>query len=519
MDTNVRTYPVGVQSFQKIREENYLYIDKTQYICQMLETKSTYLFLSRPRRFGKSLFVSTLQCYFEGRSELFDGLALGEYEKEWTKYPVLHFDFSGATYKTTEGLLKTIDDKLTYYEDIYGTRPTETMPSLRFGGIIRRAFEKTGHQVVVLIDEYDYPILEKLNEPDMLSEFRDIMQDFYAPLKPLGDYLRFVFLTGINKFSQMSIFSKLNNINNISMLDQYSGICGITEEELQTQLYSDVELLAKSRKMSIDDMFRQLKNNYDGYHFSEYSPDIYNPFSLFMSVNNCKLGSYWFESGTPSYLIAMLDKFNVQPSEIGGQWVAVDQFNAPIENMISLIPLLYHSGYITIKKYDSDIDFFFLDIPNKEVRDGLMKMLLPHYVSDFNVARKMIADAALAFRCNDIDAALNHLKNYFLKVPYTNDIKYEGHYQQMLYVMFDLMGGHPVIETHTSGGRIDLTLRSKTTIYIIELKINDSAQSALDQINSNNYAAFYAAEGLDIVKIGIHFDTSTRTIEEWIVER
>ena len=519
METNVRAYPVGIQSFQEIRGKGYLYVDKTQYIVKMMRLMSKYIFLSRPRRFGKSLLVDTFKCYFEGQRELFDGLALGEYEKEWTEYPVLRFDMSGAQYTDRERLLNELNDKLSYYEEIYGKRDTEISAGQRFKGLITRAYEKTGRQVVVLIDEYDYPMLEAVGDAKRTSEFRDIMQDFYAPLKPCDQYLKFVFLTGITKFSQMSIFSKLNNIKNISMLDDYAAICGITDEELHSQMNYDVNLVAQKYKVDNDTMYEMMKKNYDGYHFSAESPDIYNPYSLLNALQDRRIADYWFESGTPTFLIEKLNEFHVLPSEIGGKWASVKEFDAPTDNMVSVLPLLYQSGYVTIKEYDIDMDSYRLEIPNKEVRDGLMDVLLPYYVVDSNAARNIIKEAAYAFRHDDVDGALGQLKDFFSKLPYCDNTKYEGHYQQLLYVMLQIMGSVPTVETHTAAGRIDLAVRSNTTIYIIELKIKETARAALKQINDNDYAAFYKGEGLKIVKIGLRFDTKIGTIADWVIER
>ena len=522
METNVRAYPVGIQSFQEIRGKGYLYVDKTQYIVKMMRLMSKYIFLSRPRRFGKSLLVDTFKCYFEGQRELFDGLALGEYEKEWTEYPVLRFDMSGAQYTDRERLLNELNDKLSYYEEIYGKRDTEISAGQRFKGLITRAYEKTGRQVVVLIDEYDYPMLEAVGDAKRTSEFRDIMQDFYAPLKPCDQYLRFVFLTGITKFSQLSIFSKLNNIENISMDDNYAAICGITEDELHSQLEYDVQLIADKKSILKEEMYTRLKENYDGYHFSIKSPDIYNPYSIFSALRKSDINSYWFESGTPTFLIKMMNEFGVVPSEIGGYEAVKEEFDMPTDNIESITPLMYQSGYITIKDYDESSDAYRLDIPNREVRNGLMQCLLKNYVvsSPRSSAMVMIRRAAADFRNDDIDSALARLKDYFLTLPKTNNImQSEGHYQQMLYAMFSLMDGSPRLEVTTSGGRIDLSLRSKTTIYIVELKIQETAQAALKQINDNDYAAFYKGEGQKRVKIGIRFDTSQGTIADWVVER
>ena len=520
MEVIRRTYPIGIQTFADVINENYLYVDKTQYIVEMLNNNLRYVFLSRPRRFGKSLLVSTLKSYFEGKRELFEGLAIADYEKEWTAYPVLHFDFSDIKEVNREQLIRNLDYKLSDYEEIYGIEHNSIDPNRRLGFLIKSVYEKTGKKVVVLFDEYDSPLIESMHNRDILDQLRVEMKNFYSPLKSCDPFLRFVFITGITKFSQLSIFSSLNNIKNISMDNGYASICGITEEEMREQMDIDVEKIAKENDVTKEEMYARLKDNYDGYHFSKKSPDIYNPFSLLMAFQSREINNYWFNTGTPTYLIKMLDKFGTQPSEIVNLQATADEFDTPTETMLSAIPLLYQSGYITIKGYDPEYDRYRLDVPNREVRVGLFRSLLPNYVENVNMARNLIIDATIDFRHDDMDSALTRLKEYFLKLPQTKNIKCsEGHYQQMLYSMFLLMDGSPRLEVDTAGGRIDLSLKSKTTCYIIELKINKTAQAALDQINENNYAAFYANEGLKIVKIGISFDTTKGTIEEWVVER
>ena len=380
MEDLQRLYPIGIQTFSKIREGNYLYIDKTAYVYRMTHSASSYMFLSRPRRFGKSLLTSTLHSYFSGRKELFHGLAMEKLEKEWTEYPVLHFDMSMAKHVDKGGLERLLDFMLAEYERTFAINAVEGDANLRLVNLIKRAYEQTGKKVVVLIDEYDAPLLDVVHESENLGVLRNIMRNFYSPLKACDPYLQYVFLTGITKFSQLSIFSELNNIENISMDEPYAAICGISEDEIRSQMKGDVDGLAKKMGITPEEVLKELKDNYDGYHFTYPSPDIYNPFSLLTAMEKGKIGSYWFGSGTPTYLINMLKKFGVEPSEIGNNRVSVEDFDAPTERMTSIIPLLYQSGYITIKNYDEELDLYTLNIPNKEVRIGLMKSLLPHYV-------------------------------------------------------------------------------------------------------------------------------------------
>lgn len=382
MEQQQKFYPVGIQTFSEIIGKNYLYIDKTGYVYRMTHPASKYMFLSRPRRFGKSLLASTLHSYFEGRKELFKGLVIEKLETEWMSYPVFHFDMSLAKHVDRERLESMLNIQLYRYEEIYGRLDGEVMLNDRLTGLIQRAYQQTGKQVVVLIDEYDAPLLDVMHEDKNLPILRNVMRNFYSPLKACDPYLRYVFLTGITKFSQLSIFSELNNIKNISMDEPYAAICGITEEEIKEQMSYDLDLLAEKMQITRDEVLAKLKENYDGYHFTWPSPDIYNPFSLFNAFNDGKFNSYWFGSGTPTYLIEMLNKFGVLPSEIGGIEAVAAEFDAPTERMTSITPLLYQSGYITIKGYDSVFDIYTLDIPNKEVRIGLMRNLIPSYITN-----------------------------------------------------------------------------------------------------------------------------------------
>ena len=410
MEDLQKLYPIGIQTFSEIQEGNYLYIDKTEYVYRMTHSSSKYMFLSRPRRFGKSLLTSTLHSYFSGRKELFHGLAIEKLEKEWIEYPVLHFDMSTAKHVDKEQLLQELNLKLFNYEEIYGKMEEEVNPNQRLMGLIKRAYEQTGRKVVVLIDEYDAPLLDVAHEHENLGILRNIMRNFYSPLKACDPYLRYVFLTGITKFSQLSIFSELNNIKNISMDEPYAAICGITEDEMLIQMREDIDNLAIKMEISSEEVVQKLKENYDGYHFTYPSPDIYNPFSLLNAFADGKFNSYWFGSGTPTYLIQMLKKFNVEPSEIGNNHAEVSAFDAPTETMTDIIPLLYQSGYITIKDYDKTLDLYTLDIPNKEVRLGLMKSLLPNYVaSKTRETTTMVAYFSRDIRNGDMDAALRLL--------------------------------------------------------------------------------------------------------------
>ena len=516
MEDLQRLYPIGIQTFSKIREGNYLYIDKTEYVYRMTHSASSYMFLSRPRRFGKSLLTSTLHSYFSGRKDLFHGLAMEKLEKEWTEYPVLHFDMSTAKHADSEQLLQELNLKLYGYEQIYGRLDEEVNPNQRLMGLIKRAYEQTGKKVVVLIDEYDAPLLDVVHERENLDVLRNIMRNFYSPLKACDPYLRYVFLTGITKFSQLSIFSELNNIKNISMDESYAAICGISEDEIRLQMKDDLEGLAKKLEITPEEALMKLKENYDGYHFTSPSPDIYNPFSLLNAFADGKFGSYWFGSGTPTYLVKMLDKFGVKPSEIGRRQLKSSVFDAPTETMTDAVPLLYQSGYITIKDYNKMLDLYTLDIPNKEVRLGLMESLLPYYVNNKTPeATTMVAYLFYDIQNGDMDAALHRLQEFLSTIPYCDNTRFEGHYQQVFYIIFSLLGYYVDVEVRTPRGRVDIVLRTKTTLYVMELKLDKSAGEAMEQIDLKNYPERFALCGLPVVKVAVSFDSERCTIGGW----
>ena len=516
-----KLYPIGMQTFSEIREEDFLYVDKTEYIYRMNHTSGKYFFLARPRRFGKSLLVSTMQSYFEGKKELFKGLAIDKLEKEWTEYPVLHFDMSGGKHMEPEQLELYLGYILEDQEKKWGINEPRIGANNRLIDLINTAYEKSGKQVVVLIDEYDAPMLDVAHEKEQLDVLRNIMRNFFSPLKYSEAKLRFVFLTGITKFSQVSIFSELNNITNVSMDDEYAGICGITKEELLENMSDDIDMLADAFGYSREMMIAKLKENYDGYHFSKKSPDVFNPYSLLNCFSKKELGAFWFSSGTPTYLINMLRQFGVLPTEIAPTEAVSSSFNAPTENMKTITPLLYQSGYVTIKEYDPETRIYTLDIPNKEIKVGLFDNLLPNYVDGVSAERGNVAIAkmALLIAKRNMDGALHLLQDFLGTVPYCNVTNYEGHYQQMLYIIFTLLTNYLVdVEVHTPRGRVDIVLLTKTDLYVVELKLNKSAQAAMQQINLKNYRQRFALCGLPITKVGINFDSTQGTIEDWVIE-
>ena len=517
----LKLYPVGIQTFERIRKENKLYIDKTEYIYRMTHSGGCYFFLSRPRRFGKSLLVSTFESYFFGKKELFEGLAIEKLEQEWMEYPVLHFDMSGGKHMEKEQLEDYLSNRLEAEERKWGITHTKRGANDRLTELITTAYEISGKQVVVLIDEYDAPMLDVAHDKETLDVLRNVMRNFFSPLKMCEPMLRFVFLTGITKFSQVSIFSELNNIKNISLDDEYAGVCGITKEELLTQMSEDIDVLAEALEMTREETIAKLKENYDGYHFSPASPDVFNPYSLLNCFDDKNFGAYWFSSGTPTYLINMLRKFKVLPAKIGRSLARSSAFDAPTENLKTITPLLYQSGYITIKGYDKMSQLFTLDLPNKEIKVGLFESLLPYYLEGMYAEEGDVAIAQMSvlIRQSDMDGALRLLQEFLGTVPYCNNTNYEGHYQQVLFIIFTLLTHFVVdVEVHTPNGRVDVVMETEDTLYLIELKLNKSAQSAMQQINLKQYGQRFARCGKPIVKVGVNFDAKKGNIEDWIIE-
>ena len=516
-----KLYPIGMQTFSEIREEDFLYVDKTEYIYRMTHTSGKYFFLARPRRFGKSLLVSTMQSYFEGKKELFKGLAVDKLEKEWTEYPVLHFDMSGGKHMEPEQLKLYLGYILEDQEKKWGINEPRIGANNRLIDLINTAYEKSGKQVVVLIDEYDAPMLDVAHEKEQLDVLRNIMRNFYSPLKYSEAKLRFVFLTGITKFSQLSIFSELNNITNVSMHQEYAGICGITKEELLDKFDEDIDVLAGRLGLTHEQALSKLKENYDGYHFTWPSSDVFNPYSLLNCLAEGQMNSYWFGSGTPTYLLNMMRKYDFTPIDLGEQMDASkDDFDAATETMTTIMPLLYQSGYITIKNYDPETELYTLALPNKEVRIGLYRSMLPHYLAAKSaMCNTTVAKMSALINKGNMDGALQLLKTFWETVPYCDNTDYEGHYQQTMYIIFALLTNFRIlVEQHTFRGRTDITMETKDTIYVIELKFNKSAQEALDQINNKHYADAFALRGKTVEKIGMNFmiDEDKTIVLDWV---
>ena len=522
-----RRYPVGIQTFSRLREEGYVYIDKTDLMWRMTRV-SPYIFLGRPRRFGKSLLTTTLCSFFEGRRDLFEGLKVMELEKEWKRYPVLHIDVSMAKgQKDVNELEGALMMEMEPLISLYGQKPGETTPGKVFSGLIRRAHEQTGEQVVVVIDEYDAPLLDVLHEEEQLSGFRRVMQEFYQCLKAREAMIRFCFITGITKFSQLSIFSTLNNITNISLDPDFSAICGITGEEIDTQMQPDVARLAKEYEVTPQEMRQMLRDTYDGYRFSRGSTDIYNPFSLMKAFNQRELRNFWFESGTPSYLMRQMRRFKTDITKLDDIVVSSDAFDQPTENMVDALPLLYQSGYLTIKDYDRISQEYTLSIPNQEVRVGFTKNLLPLVTG--MPAEGVRSGFAVRFwralRANDTDLALRELQAYLEELPYVEGFKKkleevavaEGFYEWSFYLIFSMLNVYVQTQVKCARGRADMVVFMPDAIYVMELKLNGTAQDALDQIEEKGYAARYATDPRRIIKVGIGFSVEKRAMTEYII--
>lgn len=526
MEQMRRKYPVGMQTFSEIIREGCIYVDKTDLVWDLAHD-AKYIFLSRPRRFGKSLLTSTLESYFRGREELFAGLKIMEKETEWREYPIIHIDLSTAKDKESPSELRRSLRLLLSRQDCYAENPAEVTPGEVLDGMIRRLHRETGSQVAVIIDEYDAPLLDVLHDRDNLDGMRTVMREFYQPLKANEQYIRFCFITGITKFSQLSIFSTINNISNLSLDPHYSAICGITEEELGTVLREDVEGLAGAYGLSAEEMHAKLKLQYDGYHFSEDSPEVYNPFSLLKCFQRRKIDSYWFESGTPTYLIHQLRQFGTDITSLERLEVPADAFDQPTENMHDALPLLYQTGYLTIKDYDRLTGIYTLSLPNEEVRVGYVRGLLPIYsgVTGTDVQTGFALKFWKALLANDIDLALRQIQSYLAGIPYVEGFKKklaeaataEGFYEYTFYLIFSMLNVYVQTQVKVSGGRVDVVVFMPDTIYIIELKAGGSAEDALQQIDEKGYAAAYRSDGRRIVKVGVNMDRDTRTVENWVI--
>lgn len=519
MNQIMRKLPIGIQTFEDIRKNNYVYVDKTAYVWRLANIGKPY-FLSRPRRFGKSLLLSTFESYFRGQKDLFKGLAIEEMETEWKEHPVLHLDLNAEKYDSPERLVNILSTHLSYWEETYGKGEDEPTLSSRFGGIIRRASEMTGRNVVVLVDEYDKPLLQALGNNDLLEDYRKTLKAFYGVLKTMDRYLRFVFLTGVTKFSQVSVFSDLNQLNDISMDRAFAAVCGITREELVANFQPEIEMFGMHNNLTPEETLRVMEANYDGYHFHPEGAGMFNPFSVLNAFFKLELGGYWFQTGTPTFLVEMLQQTDYDLR------LLLDGIEAPASSFAEYkvdsnnpIPLIYQSGYLTIKEYDREFQNYLLAFPNEEVRYGFINFLFPFYTSVTNNDQNFyIGKFVQELRSGDVDAFLTRLQAFFADFPYELNTKTERHYQVVFYLVFKLMGQFTEAEVRSAKGRADAVVKTPKYIFVFEFKLGGTAEEAVRQIDGKGYCIPYQKDEREVVKVGVEFSAEERNISRWLCE-
>ncbi len=514
----LQNLPIGIQNFESLRADGYLYVDKTE-IVHRLATTGRYYFLSRPRRFGKSLLLSTLHAYFEGKRELFEGLAVSQLETKWEQHPVLHLDLNTEKYESPEALDNILNYTLARWEKLYGSEQTEVSLSLRFAGVIRRAFEQTGHRVVILVDEYDKPMLQAIGNEALQDAYRSTLQSFYSALKTCDGYIRFAMLTGVTKFGKLSVFSSLNSLKDISMRKDFHAVCGITEQELRDNFAPYVSRMSDELDLTPEEVLSEMARMYDGYHFVPNCPGLYNPFSVLNALDAQAFGSYWFATGTPTYLVKLLRLHDYNLQSLSDEYVTEDILNSIDVASTNPVPVIYQSGYLTIKDYDPEFRTYRLGFPNEEVEDGFFRFLLPFYTSVDRVEapfhiRKFVEE----IRAGQPEAFLNRLKSFFADTPYELVKKLENHYQNVLYILCKLLGLYVKAEYHTSAGRIDMVLQTKDYTYVLEFKLDGTAEEALRQIQDKSYALPFEAGATRVFRIGLNFSSETRNIEKWVMD-
>jgi len=521
--------PIGIQDFEKIRTGGYLYIDKTEQVYR-LASEGSYYFLSRPRRFGKSLLISTLKALFLGKRELFKGLAIDQKEDwDWAVHPVLHLDLNTNKYDKPEVLSQKLDESLNEWETLYDCARPDLPFGMRFEKVIKSAYEKTGQRVVILVDEYDKPLLQAIGNKELQDEYRGTLKGFYGALKSMDGCIRFAMLTGVTKFGKVSVFSDLNNLRDISLDYDFHSICGITEQELLSYFPTQIDALAERSKLTREECIEKLRRMYDGYHFDEDSPGMYNPFSVLNTFQTRKFGSYWFETGTPTYLVELLKRHHYNLEDMSKSEVTADVLNSIDAESHDPIPVIYQSGYLTIKGYKERFGKYILGFPNEEVEEGFVKYLAPFYLD--NREQRSVFDIEKFsddVETGNIEQFLNRLKSLFASAPY-DSVKgdKENHFQNMMWVVFKMMGFYSQTEYHTSDGRIDLLLETPQYRYIMEFKLDGTAEEALRQIKDKNYQLQFFGDSLATSNgwggaktyiIGVNFSKETRTIDKWLVE-
>ena len=510
-------YPIGIQNFEDLRNGGYVYVDKTDKIYS-LASSGKYYFLSRPRRFGKSLLVSTMEAYFQGKRELFRGLAMETLEKEWKEYPVLHLDLSGASYTSREVLDSKLANALDIWERQYDIQKRYSAASVRFANVIDAACEATGQQTVILIDEYDKPIIDNLDDPELQEYYRSALQGFYSVLKSKDGQIRFGFLTGVTKIGKMSVFSGLNNLNDISMESGYADICGISEDDLHKYFPESVSELAEANGMSEGQCYDRLAEMYDGYHFCRKGDGMYNPFSLLNTFKKREFNEYWFETGTPSFLVKIMQRTSYDITHLTDEEVdssLLSTVNTVFENPI---PLLYQSGYLTITGYDPEFALYRLGFPNREVKTGFLNFIFQYYVpGETTSGMTLISKMARALRGGKPEEMMKLLEALFARANYQIQGNAEKDFQYAMYIIFELLGEYVQTEKQTSNGRIDILLQTKDYVYIMELKVDGSADEALKQIEEKGYDRPFSADPRRLFRIGVSFSSANRRIDEWKV--
>lgn len=519
MVTFGRKLPIGIQTFSDIRTQGYIYVDKTALVWQIANSGKPY-FMSRPRRFGKSLLLSTFEAYFEGRKDLFEGLAIEALEEKWEKHAVLHLDLNAEKYDTIESLNAILSYQLTQWEAVYGKGEDEHTLTNRFKGVIQRAYEQTGKGVVVLVDEYDKPLLQCMHNEELLEDYRTILKAFYGVLKSLDRYLRFIFLTGVTKFSQVSVFSDLNQLNDISMDYDSGTLCGITHEELVGNFSPEIDMLAKVNGLSKEEAVEQMTRQYDGYHFHPNAVGVYNPFSVLNAFYKKEFGNYWFQTGTPTFLVNSLLKsdYDLRTLMDGVETPAINftEYRAEANNPI---PLIYQSGYLTIKEYDKEFKMYTLGFPNDEVRYGFLNFLVPFYTTVTDDKKSFyIGKFVQELRNGEINAFMQRFEAFFADFPYELNDKTERHYQVVVYLIFKLMGQFTQAEVRSAKGRADAIVQTPKYVYVFEFKLNGTAEDALQQINDKGYAVPFQMDNRQLVKVGVEFSAETRNVNRWLVE-
>ena len=517
----LKELPIGIQNFESLRRDNYLYVDKTALVYK-LATTGKYYFLSRPRRFGKSMLISTLHAYFDGKKELFDGLAISELEKDWVKYPVLHIDLNTGEYKTADALRKKLTLMLSEWENAYGRNELEEDLGDRFAGVIKRAAEKTGRNVVILVDEYDKPLLQTITDKELNDDYRGTLKSFYGVLKSMDEYIRFALLTGVTKFSKVSVFSDLNNLKEISMRQDYDAICGITDEEIDTVFAPYVQRMAEAQGVTMEDVREKLRTYYDGYHFAENTIAIYNPFSLLNALDSKQFKNYWFETGTPTFLVDTLRNKNYLLRDVNNVEVSAEILNSIDDFEKNPLGLLFQSGYITIKGYTPDETggLYTVGYPNREVEVSFIRYLLPYYANASKPESEFfIQNFVKDVRAGNAESFLYRLQSFFADTSYNLTGKEcERTYQNVIYIISKLMGFYVQAEYCTSYGRIDMVLQTDNFTYVMEFKFDGTAEEALQQINDKSYTMPFEVGNRKVIKIGLNFSKQTRNIERWVVE-